>query len=281
MAMNVDLELDLLRKHAPLKLAFSGGKDSVVCKWLCQQAAVPFESFYSSTTIDPPELVRFIKQYHADVKWRIPKMPMMTAVATLGKSPPTRFARWCCERYKEAMPAAGTPIVIGVRAAESPRRARDWKTQVQPVKKGLLILPILRWSDEEVWACIRDNSIPYCKLYDEGFKRLGCIGCPLQSIANQRREFDRWPNFERNWKMAIMRNWEKWHAVPRIRDGMPRYQARYKSAEDFWQWWITRKRSPTTCGYEFPFPSEDPDEVPTLFDDEPQVVGVGPDGLER
>ena len=279
--MNFDLELDLLRKHAPLKLAFSGGKDSVVCKWLCQQAGVAFDAFYSNTTIDPPELVRFIKQHHSDVRWRNPQIPMMIAVATLPKVPPTRSCRWCCQRYKETIPATDRPTVIGVRAAESARRSAKWTAHVVQLSSGTAILPILRWTDEDVWTCIRENGIPYCSLYDEGFKRLGCVGCPLGTIANQRREFERWPNFMRNWKKAIIANWEKWHAVPRIKDGMPRYHAKFSSGEEFWQWWLTRKRSPTTCGFEFPFPSEDPEEAPTLFDDQPQVAEVGPDGLER
>jgi phosphoadenosine phosphosulfate reductase len=216
MAMTFDLELDLLRKHAPLKLAFSGGKDSVVCKWLCQQAGVEFDAFYSNTTIDPPELVRFIKKEHPDVAWRKPLMPMMTAVATLGKIPPTRMARWCCERYKENIPKTDRPTVLGVRAAESARRSAIWTSEVlkfkPPHRAGTVILPILKWTDEDVWSCIRENKIPYCELYDQGFTRLGCVGCPLQGIASQRREFNRWPNFERNWRTAIIRNWEKWHA---------------------------------------------------------------------
>lgn len=38
---------------------------------------------------------------------------------------------------------------------------------------------IIDWTDEDVWEFLRAYKIPYCELYNEGFKRLGCIGCPL------------------------------------------------------------------------------------------------------
>lgn len=58
----------LLRLHEPPEgyyLAFSGGKDSCVIKELAKRAGVKFDAHYGNTTIDPPELVRFIKKFHA------------------------------------------------------------------------------------------------------------------------------------------------------------------------------------------------------------------------
>ena len=64
-------------------------------KALAQLAGVKFESEYNSTTIDPPELIRFLKQHHADVPWNLPEHGnMMTRVATAPKVPPTRAGRW-------------------------------------------------------------------------------------------------------------------------------------------------------------------------------------------
>ena len=34
--------------------------------------------------------------------------------------------------------------------------------------------------DEDVWEFIHAYNIPYCKLYDTGCTRLGCVGCPME-----------------------------------------------------------------------------------------------------
>lgn len=53
-------------------LAFSGGKDSVVIKRLAEMAGVKFDAHYSVTSVDPPELVRFVKE-QKDVSFDIPR----------------------------------------------------------------------------------------------------------------------------------------------------------------------------------------------------------------
>ena len=44
-------------------LAFSGGKDSVVILDLAKRAGVKFDAHYHMTTVDPPELVHFIRKH--------------------------------------------------------------------------------------------------------------------------------------------------------------------------------------------------------------------------
>jgi phosphoadenosine phosphosulfate reductase len=230
----------LLREHEPqdgYQLMFSGGKDSVACKKLLQLAGVKFDSTYSNTTIDPPELVRFIKKHHPEVKWRHPEVPMMVAVATLPKVPPTRMGRWCCDIYKEQTGDPNRVKVIGVRAAESKARQKRWD-EISKFRDGSkVVCPIVFWSDAQVWEFIRAYDVPYCSLYDEGFTRLGCVGCPLASKERQSAEFKRWPAYERNWKKAVIANWLKWKDIPRKKDGLPRYHAKFKTGEDFWRWW--------------------------------------------
>jgi len=86
-------------------LAFSGGKDSVVIKHLAETAGVPFQAYYSQTTIDPPELVQFIRKHHSETIWNKPQAPFVHMVALKGL--PSRVRRWCCDLYKENGGAGG------------------------------------------------------------------------------------------------------------------------------------------------------------------------------
>jgi phosphoadenosine phosphosulfate reductase len=222
-------------------LAYSGGKDSDVILELAKMAGVQYRSGYNVTTIDPPELARYIKREHKEVEFNRPEKAMVTTLVEHPscKGPPTRLVRWCCEKYKE-QGGNGFVKIVGVRAAESARRAKMWTSAVPNRNGGLIVCPIIYWTDKDVWAFHKLRSIPHCELYDEGFKRLGCIGCPLAGPKQQRAEFDRWPNYEKAWRRAFDRFWAKWHGVPTLK-GKDRWFEDFSSPEEMWQWWISGK----------------------------------------
>lgn len=81
-------------------LAFSGGKDSVVLKALADMAGVKYQAHYNVTSVDPPELVRFIREKYPDVEWTYPryddgKRITMWNLIPRKKMPPTRLIRYC------------------------------------------------------------------------------------------------------------------------------------------------------------------------------------------
>lgn len=59
-----------------------------------------------------------------------------------------------------------------------------------------MVNPIVDWEDEDVWDFLSSNGIEHCSLYDEGYTRLGCIGCPLSGRKNMERDFERWPKYK-------------------------------------------------------------------------------------
>jgi phosphoadenosine phosphosulfate reductase len=236
----------LLREHEPdteYYGCFSGGKDSVVIKELARQAGVRVLWHYNVTTIDPPELVRFIRQEHPDVVWDKPRANFFTMMEKRGF--PTRRQRWCCEEYKEQKPPKGSEMIVGIRAEESPRRAARWKDVTFHTRsKAWVVAPILRWDTEHVWRFIREQGLPYCRLYDEGFHRLGCIGCPMAREKGKRKEFDRWPRYEKLWRRAFQRIWERRVGTTQ-RDGRERMgSARWDNWEAMWEWWLTDEPLP-------------------------------------
>lgn len=225
-------------------LADSFGKDSGVCRKLLQLAGVEFGGWHNNTTIDAPELLRFGKAMHPDTQWsHVGKHMVLDRMPEKG-NPPTRCARWCCAEYKE-YGGDGKAKVIGVRIAESKRRAGIWKQVNVNKRMGLIIAPIAYWTDKDVWDFTHGESIPYSELYDEGFSRLGCIGCPLSGPSGQKREFERWPKYEKLWMMGFDRMWKQWKGRIGVRSGTERFWYKFGSPEGVYEWW----RSGTADGY--------------------------------
>lgn len=266
LAMKIGQAIVTLRRYMPAALrldsrgflvCYSGGKDSGPQLKLAEMAGVPFYAEYNDTTIDPPELRAFIRRHHPEVHWTRPKTTLFKRVTDRGNGPPTRLARWCCREFKEGN-GKGRLKLIGVRVAESVRRAKLWRTYV-PDKHGDggFVCPICYWTDEDIWEFHRLMDIPYCSLYDEGYKRLGCVGCPLSGSSGQKRDFARWPQYEHGWRLAIKRHWEQWHGVAKS-DGTARYTDGFARWEDMWEWWISgeRKDEGLSCQGEFLFAND-------------------------
>ena len=70
-------------------------------------------------------------------------------------------------------------------------------------KESLLISPIINWTDDDVWTFLNTLGITHCELYDQGWHRIGCIGCPMSSAKQKILENERWPHVKRNWIKAI------------------------------------------------------------------------------
>lgn len=85
--------------------------------------------------------------------------------------------------------------------------------------------PIIDWTDAEVWEFIKEYKVPYCALYDQGYKRLGCIGCPMGST--QKQELDRYPKYKHLYMLAFEKMLKRlddedkrttWHTAQDIMD---------------------------------------------------------------
>lgn len=263
-------------------VAFSGGKDSQCVYHLCQMAGVKFDAHYAVTSVDPPELVQFIKANYPDAwegrmhQYKNGKPVTMWSLIAEHTLPPTRKVRYCCASLKEPG-GEGRVVVTGVRWAESanrknahsvvtmPNAGKRIRTVVQGItpyavqsKRGGVVMnddndenrravehcyrtqktmvnPIVDWTDDDVWEFLNSNNIPHCRLYDEGFTRLGCIGCPLSGSENMERDFARWPKYKEMYIRAFQHMIDNHPGQIRILD--PNSDTKFKlDVEDSSNW---------------------------------------------
>ena len=229
-------------------LAFSAGKDSQALYHIAELAGVKFEAHMNLTSVDPPEVIRFVKQAYPEVDLIKPKKSIYQH-AIEKQILPTMRVRWCCAEYKENA-GAGRVTLIGIRHQESSRRAKRNEVEISnrkfsgtlegldeyrqelkakrarrkskkdgvnitnadqeqtlgciSGKESILISPIIHWTEKDVWEFLNKvMEVPHCSLYDEGWHRLGCIGCPMSSAKQKQIENVRYPHVKRNWIKAI------------------------------------------------------------------------------
>ena len=226
----VQIAIDRLKMFEPPEgyyLAYSGGKDSDTILALAKMAGVKFDAHYHLTTVDPPELVYHVRRHPEAIIDR-PKMTMWQWIRHK-KIPPTRVVRYCCEKLKE-QGGSGRVVVTGVRSGESIKRSKRKMNEVcytDPTKTYLHT--IIDWSDTDVWEFLKSNNIPYCKLYKEGYSRLGCVLCPLKSQRERVKDLNRYPRIADAYKRAIIRAY----------DSRERPSKGITSGEDMFNWWIS------------------------------------------
>jgi phosphoadenosine phosphosulfate reductase len=233
----VKIAVERLRKYEEMTegegyyLAFSGGKDSVVIKALADMSGVKYDAHYSVTGIDPPELVYFIREHHSDVIFNKPEIPFLQKLPIRGF--PLRHRRWCCE-YLKVRNGKGRIVLTGIRRAESNSRGKRQMLEGDTLKSYLH--PIIDWKEEDVWEFIRKHNLPYCKLYNEGWKRIGCLFCPFATPNEKRRCVERYPKFTEAFRRAFRRLYANRKATP---DCTLAGVDNWKDGDEMFDWWIS------------------------------------------
>ena len=224
----VDFAIKLLQSiptdEGQIELSFSSGKDSDVILELAKMAGIPYRAIYKNTTIDPAGTIAHAKEMGAEVVR--PKKTFFQLVSERGF--PSRFARFCCSVLKEYKIC--DRAIQGIRRSESRKRAENYKEpemcRVYSAKEKVKVyLPILEWTDQDVEEFIKERNIKCHPLYYRGgqfdvTKRLGCIGCPLQSRKKRIQEFKDNPKFLKAW----IRAGQKYYTSEKYRNGKAKHK---------------------------------------------------------
>ena len=250
--------------QSPLVVTDSGGKDSCVCREIVRRAGIPYEVQHNLTTADAPQTIYYVRETFKKLEeqgipckinypvYRGSRVTMWTLIP-IKKFPPSRMQRYCCQVLKEAT-CPDRFITTGVRWAESVKRrnSRGVYENFAPNPEKKIILnndndenrrlfencalkgkricnPIVDWTDRDVWEYIRSERLPMNPLYEMGFFRVGCIGCPMAGKARW-KEFSLFPTYRR----AYTRAFEK--MLRAIHEGGG--TTKWRNAEEVFSWWM-------------------------------------------
>lgn len=248
----------------PLIVTTSGGKDSDVCLALAQAAGINFEVQHNHTSADAPETVYHVRDtfrkleehgIQCTVNYPTYKGYRATMWNLIPQKliPPTRIARYCCTVLKEGS-GKGRIITTGVRWAESAARKKnrgiyeagrdlilsndnDDKRKLFEnceIKAKRICNPIIDWTDEDVWDYIRSEHVKTNPLYQCGFSRVGCIGCPMARKKMRSFGFARYPKHQQMYIRAFDRMLEERERRGKM-DGTWRIGT---TGMDVFHWWM-------------------------------------------
>jgi phosphoadenosine phosphosulfate reductase len=171
--------------------------------------------------------------------------------------PPTRLVRYCCSDLKEHG-GEGMLCLTGIRWSESNSRSnrkhmevvtkkaddkklfndndegrRQFENCIQKGKRVVNI--IISWTDEDVWEFLKQgnegNQFPYCNLYDNGYSRIGCVGCPMAGNKRE-KEFDDNPHIRKQYLKAF-------DLMLKQRREMGK-QTEWGTGEQVMKWWLSQ-----------------------------------------
>lgn len=239
----------------PYYVCYSGGKDSDCIRILCELAGVKHDLVCNWTGVDAPETWKYIHTI-PDLQIQMPKKTMFELIVK-NHMPPTQLVRYCCRFLKE-YGGEGRFTMTGVRWAESTRRKKNRGVIEKSTKtaKDRIILnndntedrkvldvcmsqhkrtlnPIIDWSDEEVWEFLHSQGCEGNPLYQCGYSRVGCIGCPFGKLERREADFERYPRYKQMYLNAFQK----------MLENMPEEKhVEWKTAQEVFDWWLYGNR---------------------------------------
>ena len=102
----------------------------------------------------------------------------------------------CCEiRKVEPLSralAGKRAWITGQRREHGELRAQLAERELDPVHGIEKFNPLAAWSEAEVWNYVRRHRVPYNRLYDQGYRSIGCAPCTRPVLPGEDVRAGRW-----------------------------------------------------------------------------------------
>ncbi len=191
-----DLLEETLLEFGPdsVAVAWTGGKDSTVVLHLLRDVLAGMglthvQALNLDTGVKFPEVTAF--RDRLALEWKL-DMTIVRPAVDLETYPVARDKISCCADLKVEPLARGVQdmgieaLFSGIRRDEHPDRNRPFRERRER-PDCMMLHPILEFTEVDVWAYIMQENIPYCSLYAEGYRSLGCVPCTERTVGGSER----------------------------------------------------------------------------------------------
>lgn len=256
----------------PYYLCYSGGKDSDCIRILAELAGVKHECKHNLTTVDAPETVYYVRETIGKENINMPEMSMWQLIVKKKMPPTRLMRYCCEElkerggkgrikitgvRWAESASRAESAGVVKIIGKEKTMQklAEEQELKYKTNKHGGLVMnndnsetrrfvemcyrttttminPIVDWTDEDVWEFLNHYGCKSNPLYQCGQKRIGCIGCPLQSYKRMKADFEMYPKYRAAYVRAFDRMLEEREKAGFVNTGA------WSDGEHVMRWWV-------------------------------------------
>lgn len=174
------------RFSGSIATTFTGGKDSLTVLHMLRRigdGGVLVPVLNIDTTVKFPEVIEFRDRLAR--KWDL-NLVVVTNYDGLDKINIAEDHEQCClvmkaEATDMALKGYGwKALITGVRWDEHPARFSEEYFSARP--EHTRVQPILHFSELDIWSYIEKYELPYCQLYDQGYRSLGCQPCTEKSL---------------------------------------------------------------------------------------------------
>lgn len=93
-----------------------------------------------------------------------------------------------------------------------------------------IVNPIYHWEDEDIWKYIEQENIQTNPLYQCGYHRVGCIGCPLASYKGRLKEFSDYPKY----KTLYVKAFDRMLFIRKTKG----LEVKWDNGKEVFDWWI-------------------------------------------
>jgi 3'-phosphoadenosine 5'-phosphosulfate sulfotransferase (PAPS reductase)/FAD synthetase len=232
--------------HPPLRIvSLSGGKDSTAlyCWAIRQFGRDGFKAVFADTGHEHQVTYNYVRNLPMmaggpDIQWvradftdrlagkgiAASGNPFLDMMLWKGRAPSAK-AQFCTEHVKlhpirqwieSIRQDDEVNIYLGIRAGESPRRAKMPEREFSEFYDAEVIRPLLRWTESEVFSFLAECGVPPNPLYALGFGRVGCFPC-IHANKKELRLLPEWAWAKlEEWERRIGRSWFPPGVVPGV-----------------------------------------------------------------